>query len=733
MKRVFALLAFLLIFPVVSIVAQTPSPTPPVIEDNDVVVITTNLIQIDATVTDKKGNIVKNLKPEDFEIYENGKLQQITNFSFVAQTAETASPANSAPEKNNKNAPNVPIQPVRRPEQVQRTIALVVDDLGLSFASSRWVKDALKKFVDEQMQPGDLVAVVRTGSGIGALQQFTSDKRLLYAAIERIRWNTNSRVGVNSFTPIEPNHREQLNGVTDLTGEAKTVTDIQGISEERENDAAQQSFNEDVFAVGTLGAVSFIVRGLRQLPGRKAVMLFSEGFELYREVPGLKGASGGSAKVVNTRLAAAFERLVDQANRSDVVIYSVDPRGVENTAITAQDNLNDLVENESYVPLIENRRQKLLETQQSLRSLADQTGGFAVINNNNINKGIERVLNDQKGYYLVGYQPDDEIFDPEKRRFNKLIVKLKNPDLRVRYRSGFFGIRDGVEKQKSDSARLIDALASPFAANGIELRLTSLFADEGGAQPVMRSLIHIKADDLKFVEDADGWRKAQFEVVAMTFGENGEPVGEIINNKHTIRSRPEKLQDNLKNGLVANISIPVKKPGAYQMRIAIRDEQSGRIGSASQFIEVPDLKKKRLALSGVLLRSLQPQQIKVADPLSEALNVQREAALRKFRSGATIRFDVSVYNAKVDRSTSQPNLVVQHKIFRDGKEIFASAEKPFNLNHVWDIKHMDVSGAFALGKQMQLGDYVLQVIVKDLAAKEKRQIASQWIDFEVTP
>ena len=84
-----------------------------------------------------------------------------------------------------------------RPEQVRRTIALVVDDLQLSFESTAYVRRMLKKFVDEQMQPGDLVAIIRTGSGIGALQQFTSDKQQLYAAIERVRWNMRGGAGIN--------------------------------------------------------------------------------------------------------------------------------------------------------------------------------------------------------------------------------------------------------------------------------------------------------------------------------------------------------------------------------------------------------------------------------------------------------------------------------------------------------------------------------------------------------
>ncbi len=176
MKKIIFVSLFIIIFCAVNY-AQTPTPTP---AEDDLIVISTTLIQIDATVTDKKGRIVTDLKPEDFEIYENDKKQEITNFSFVSSETQTN---NSPIQKPNKISAGVPIPPVQiRPEQVRRTIALVVDDLGLSYESIYSVKKALKKFVDEQMQPNDLVAIIRTGGGTGSLQQFTSDKNILYAA-----------------------------------------------------------------------------------------------------------------------------------------------------------------------------------------------------------------------------------------------------------------------------------------------------------------------------------------------------------------------------------------------------------------------------------------------------------------------------------------------------------------------------------------------------------------------
>src|SRR4051812_30142715 len=190
------------IFTVVPALSQTPvpapKPTPPA--DDDVVKISTNLIQIDVSVTDAKGKPVTDLRPEEVEIYENGHKQQITNFSFVPSV--NAGAVKTQP--TSKVAVPVPIpQQALRPEQIRRTIALVVDDLSLSFESANQTRRALKKFVDEQMQEGDLVAIMRTGAGVGALQQFTSDKRLLYAAIEKVKWNASGTGGISAFAPIQ--------------------------------------------------------------------------------------------------------------------------------------------------------------------------------------------------------------------------------------------------------------------------------------------------------------------------------------------------------------------------------------------------------------------------------------------------------------------------------------------------------------------------------------------------
>src|SRR6266699_4556003 len=219
-------------------------------EDVEVVRITTNLVQVDAVGTDKNGKVVTDLKPEEVQIFEDGRQQKITHFSYyVAESRSAEKP--TKPVTVDKNAPPVPPNRLR-PEDIRRTIALVVDDLGLSFESTYYVRRALKKFVDEQMQPGDLVAIIRTSGGMGALQSFTADKRQLAAAIERVKWNANGRGGIGAFAPIEP----------PTPGAFGTEIDAK-------NEELNQ-FREDLFSVGTLGAISYVVKGLRQLPGRKS-------------------------------------------------------------------------------------------------------------------------------------------------------------------------------------------------------------------------------------------------------------------------------------------------------------------------------------------------------------------------------------------------------------------------------------------------------------------------------
>src|SRR5229473_5927056 len=391
-----------------------PQTQPQKPEDIEVVRITTNLVQVDAVVTDKNGKVVTDLKPEEVQILEDGKPQKITHFSYnVIQSALVTPPAK--PANVDKNAPPAP--PVAlKPEQVRRTMAIVVDDLGLSFESTHFVRQALKKFVDEQMQAGDLVAIIRTSGGMGALQQFTSDKRQLHAAIERVKWYANGRAGVSAFAPIESPPPGSTGPGDDNTTPTHPTDDL-------------DQFREDLYAVGTLGALSYVIRGLRELPGRKSILLLSDGIKVFNRDDPSK----------SDRVQQALFRLTDQANRASVVIYTMDARGLQTLGLTAADNLSGMTADQVQTQM-SNRRSDFFEGQNGLNYLAQETGGIAIRNTNDLARGVKRVLDDQRGYYLIGYRPDASTFDPKtgRRKFHHLSLKVTRPGNSVRMRNGFF-------------------------------------------------------------------------------------------------------------------------------------------------------------------------------------------------------------------------------------------------------------------------------------------------------
>ena len=693
---------------------QIPSPSPP--NDEDVVKISTNLVQIDVTVTDKKGNVVTDLKPEEVEIYENGKRQDISNFSFVSNLKTRTTPADD--KETPKNA--VPLPPTAmRPEQVHRTIALVVDDLTLSFESTYFVRKALKKFVDEQMQDGDLVAIIRTGAGIGALQQFTNDKRQLYAAIEKVRWNPAGNGKVGAFAPIES---KPDNG-QDQDTEAQPGDGSQDDAENELND-----FRESVFATGTLGAVNYIVRGMQDLPGRKSILLLSDGFKLFSRTTDGFSESG--------RVLQSLRRLIDMANRASVVIYTMDARGLQVTGFTAQDDTSGMSPQQMEAALT-NRRSQLLDTQAGLQYLARQTGGLSIINNNDLVGGIRRILDDQS-YYLVGYQPDDATFDPKTRRFNRLGVKVTRPGVKVRYRSGFFGITDEKMQRPQLTAgqRMVAALTSPFAVNDISVRLNALFGNDAKSGSFIRSLLHIRAQDLKFTDGPDGSKIAVFDVLAVGFGDNGIAVDQI-SKTYTLTAKKDIYDRFMKEGMVYDFTFPIKKAGAYQLRVALHDHGTEKIGSANQFVEVPNIKKNRLTLSGVFM-----QNFSIADwnkingmTAEEARKVIQtnplaDTSLRQFKRGTVLNYGFSVYNAKLGPG-QKPDLSMQLRVIRDGKMLLDSKPVPINTEGQPDLQQINVSKAISLGNAMDTGDYVMQIVVIDNLAKEKRKLATQFVQFEV--
>lgn len=737
MRKLASSVAFLIVF-AVSFLAQEVAPISPA--KDDVVKITTNLIQVDVTVTDQNGKTVTGLRREDFEVFENGEKQDLSNFSFVSNMVREATLA-GAENATVVEADGAKPAPPLTAGQVRRTIAVVIDDLNLSYESTFHTREALRKFVNRQMQPGDLVAIIRTSGGVGALQQFTSDKRILLAAVEKIRWNPLGSAGVeaiatsatdgediteytqlntgNGNAALRPEMTARISGRRrpNLTTEKTSL-----YHKSRAHEEAQEGMN----AISSLSTIRYIINGMSELPGRKAMMLFSDGFRI-----------SGSANGRSESTLAFMRHVIDSANRASVVVYTFDTKGLRPMGFQASDNLVETYETKRD----EKSAERLINTQGSQEGLtyfAGQTGGKALINSNNLNGGIERVLEEQSGYYLLGYQPDADYFDPAKRKFNKLEVKVTRPGLKVSYRSGFFNsIGNDVISPAAvtGEARLAKALTSPFVTNDIAVNVSALYADDPVDGAFIRSFVHIDARNLKFTADPEGWQKATFDIAAVTFGDNGMPV-EKKETKYTIKTKGPTYEAMMRNGFVYVLIMPVKQSGTYQYRVALRDEDTGKIGSASQIIEIPDLSKKKLVVSSLAVENVSmttwqnitqgkvgtaPGQMQVTSTLLY------DTVLKQFQAGTVLRYGFEVYNAKLDGS-QRPQLETQTKIFQNNRVVVEGNLTKFNADNQQDPKHLRITGNMMLKDSLPPGDYALQVTVKDAASK---QTSTQVFAFEI--
>ena len=280
-----------------------------------------------------------------------------------------------------------------------------------------------------------------------------------------------------------------------------------------------------------------------------------------------------------------------------------------------------------------------------------------------------------------------------------------------------------------------NALTSPFAVSDIDLRLNTLFGSDVKQGAFVTSLLHVDAKNLKFTDEPNGGKKAVFDIVAVSFGDNGVPVDNISKTYTLIVQKEGNFQRILDKGFVYSFTFPVKNAGAYQYRVALRDSQTSRIGSANQFIEVPNLKKGNLTLSGVMLQNYTVKQWetlmgKTAAAADETVsNALDDTSLRVYKRGTILRYGYEIYNAK--SNAAKADLTAQIRVFRDGKLLLDGKQTPLSTDGQTDLERIKAAGAINLGDQMEPGDYVLQIIINDNAAKEKRKTATQFVQFEI--
>jgi VWFA-related protein len=573
---------------------------------------------VDALALDANGRPVTDLTAADFELTQGGRSRKITNFTWFDTRQHTSVTLPAQLEALDL-----------LPDEIGRNLVVVVDDLGLSPAGIDAVCGTLKAFLADSMSSGDRMAILRGSEGSGVLQQLTGDKRILLNAIDGIRY---------------------LGGGTSPAG------------------AGGASWLTLVYAL----------QGLRDFPGRKVVVLFSEN-------PGLTGPPPGTdvAGVANAAHAAA------------AAVYALDPLPAPGVTTAAPG---------------------------ALQSLAHDTGGL-------FGGDFAQVLRNEQGYYAIGFQPEeDNSVDLSGSRPPATFAQLKvlRPGAAVRSRAGYISHRPRVEFPAPVDHRVLlnTALRSPFAAPDIRVRLTALFSTYSKDGPSMDVVVLFDAHDFSFIHDSEDQYHGAAHLGIAAYRDDGRSTI-LVERNYQVNLRAAEYRHWLEYGLRFPFQIKLPGPGAWQIRAVVADSASDRLGSATRFVEIPNVPQGGLALSGLSLRGASP----AAD--NAPPDPRPDPAVRIFKPGQSYVFRSTVFNP-LTGPDKQSTLQVQSRIFAAGRVVMDGKPERVTFGEARDGSRRQIVGPIKLDPLMAPGDYVLQVIVGDLLAPPGQpRTASQFIDFQV--
>jgi VWFA-related protein len=545
-----------------------------------------DFIEVDAIVTDASGNYIRNLAKEDFELFEDGKAQTITNFVPIDIPIEKGERPLFA---------KAPIEPdVRTNDQpfAGRVYVMVLDSAHTLPQNTNLVRRAAKRFIDEKLGTNDLMAVVTARGAAGGAdsgQEFTNNRRLLGLAVDKFRGTEPRSETLNKIDDITA-HAGQRAATRQAGGTPDDPTDV---------DAKEREYN----ARAVLEELTAVADWFASVHGRKkSILFFSEGIS-YDIHDVFANGGNNAAVMIQTRM----QDLIRATTKANAVIYTIDPRGlmglsdgsIELTSVGPEENQPNLSErglqNESRL------------ARESLQDLSGGTGGFAIVSSNNFAGNYDRIVQENSSYYMLAYYPPNPKRDG---KFHNVNVRVKRPGLTVRARRGYANPTGKVpELPKSDlSAEMIETLRSPIPISGLGMKVFAL--PFKGTAPNASVLLGVELRGRDLTTAANGKLELAYWAVDAK-GKMKASQKEAI----TLNLRPETKSRVDQTGLrvLSRMDVP---PGSYQLRIAARDANGGAVGSVLYDLDVPDFSKPRIAMSGLALTSASASQ----EPTAKADN-----------------------------------------------------------------------------------------------------------------
>lgn len=525
-------------------------------------------VEVDALVTDQQGQFVRTLTKDDFQVFEDGKAQQVTNFALVDIPVDRATRPLFAAG---------PIEPdVRSNERPfdGRVYVMVLDDLHVAALRSQRVKEAAKQFIVRNLGANDLMAVVSTGGRSQDAQEFTSSKRLLIGAVDRFMGQK-----LDSIT---------LARNTEYFRRSDTGDPGSRIPDPDEQQRAS-------YARSTLATLRQVAEWFGGVHGRRKTMLFfSEGidYDITDVIRGLDSPSSAASGILDD-----IREAIAATARSNVSIYSVDPRGLTtlgDETIGVQQFAD--TDGTSGAGIGASSLANELRIQQdNLRQLAEDTGGFAVVNRNDFTTAFDRILADNSSYYVLAYYPPS---DKRNGKFHRIEVKTTRPGLKVRSRRGYAAARGKAPappKTGGLSQEMFDTINSPLQVSGLTMRVFA--APFKGTAPNASVLVGVEmlGRDLTLEAGKVNISYLAVDSKAKVFGRRNDTLS--LNLRADTRTRVESTGLRVFN----RMDMPA---GRYQLRVAAGDPGKANLGSVILDLEVPDFFKIPFGISGLTVTPL---------------------------------------------------------------------------------------------------------------------------------
>lgn len=611
-----------------------------------------DLVEVDAIVTDASGAFVGDLTAADFEVLEDGVPQPIALFSLTQVPLDFGRPAGD-------DWPESDVKASQR-EFEGRLYVIVLDDLHTSFARSQLVRDAAGAFVNRYLGPDDRAAVVHVSGRDGVGQELTGSPRLLRAAIDRFQGRKLPAAGVEKLAL----HLREEAAADQKAGEAQPVRTVEGL---QRGEATRDPYDAEraLAARRTLDAVRQTTAWLGEIRNRrKALLLFSEGLDYDIFEP--FNRTGDS-------LLADSRQTIANAQRANVSIYGIDPRGLN--------QFSDMIEVSRYsdypqMPFgtFRGALRELLLSQESLITLSEQTGGLAIVNAGDLAGGLGRIVLDNSRYYLLGYYHQPAAGATARVRLD---VRIKRPGLQVRSRREY-SRRPVVAATVrapggSESRALAAAVGNPLAGGTLPVRVFAAPFRGAAKTPSVVVAIEVAGRGLTFVRDGD--RLADTVEVSIVVVDQRGRVAGGDNQTLGLKLKPETHADVARHGLrfISRLDLP---PSRYQIRVGVHESGRGASAMVPYDLEVPDFARSPFAVSGVVLTSSAADRYAPAneDPQLAAALPSPPHVTRRFTADTVLTSLIETYD---DLGAGRREIVVQTTIRQAGSDrvVFSTTER----------------------------------------------------------